>query len=194
MTRLVTTVLVLALLSACRIQDAGLDPGRPPADGAARDGGPDGAGPDAGRPDGRDAGGRDASASDAGDEDAGGRDAGAADAGRRDAGRPMGSGDVGEACADTRDCRPGLTCETSVPTDIGSVVLPGGYCTRTCTRGDLCGPGSICIDLRPLDGVDSGACAKTCTSGADCRTAEGYVCDNPFGMFSSAVCVPPIEF
>lgn len=80
--------------------------------------------------------------------------------------------------------------------------FPGGYCTNTmqnaCKSDADCGPGGGCY--RPFEGVDpstidslknlplpfdvgafgaAGLCLHPCASDADCRTAEGYVCQVP---------------
>jgi hypothetical protein len=51
---------------------------------------------------------------------------------------------------------------------------PGGYCTSLCgATGAPCPVGSACYPS-----VRGGElCGRTCTSDADCRTADGYVCD-----------------
>jgi hypothetical protein len=65
---------------------------------------------------------------------------------------------LGEACAASEDCEPGLECLDQ---------MPDGLCTRTC--GDGCPDGSACLDL-----AGEGFCFPTCSSSAECR--EGYAC------------------
>ncbi|MBI3782181.1 MAG: hypothetical protein HY270_02150 [Deltaproteobacteria bacterium] len=70
---------------------------------------------------------------------------------------------VGDPCQLDTDCRDAWCF----------MDLPGGYCTRLdCARLD-CPSGSVCFDLADGDS----ACYKTCASAADCRAAEGYICD-----------------
>ncbi|HVM95074.1 MAG TPA: hypothetical protein VMT89_01740 [Candidatus Acidoferrales bacterium] len=74
-----------------------------------------------------------------------------------------GSGAVGDACTSDASCA-GRTCFDS---------LPGGYCTQINCATNGCPAESTCFDTS--DG--GSACYKTCTSPAQCRTAEGYICD-----------------
>ncbi|MCB9732053.1 MAG: hypothetical protein H6745_05410 [Deltaproteobacteria bacterium] len=87
---------------------------------------------------------------------------------------------VGAACARDADCGADGRCETASPI-YGA--LPGGYCV---VPGDAaCRP----IDgLRsPLRGGEAEPFLRECLTDADCRRAEGYVCDQrPY----RSVCVP----
>jgi hypothetical protein len=47
--------------------------------------------------------------------------------------------------------------------------LPGGSCLSFCP----CPDGAVCVPTMRMGEI----CAKPCTSNADCRAAEGYVCD-----------------
>lgn len=58
---------------------------------------------------------------------------------------------------------------------------PGGYCTAFCAF-DACPAGSACVS----SGRGGEMCAARCTRDADCRVAEGYVCDP-----GHKVCSPP---
>ena len=49
------------------------------------------------------------------------------------------------------------------------VPTPGGSCTSRCP----CGEGAVCVATARVGEV----CEKPCASDADCRRAEGYVCD-----------------
>ena len=52
--------------------------------------------------------------------------------------------------------------------------MPGGYCTAACgVTGTACPAGSVCLPT----GRAGELCARACASDADCRRAEGYVCD-----------------
>lgn len=79
------------------------------------------------------------------------------------------AGHVGGACKPDftnpqGTCTAGLLCMPS----------PGGYCTSPCgATGAPCPAGSTCYPS-----VRAGElCGRTCTSDADCRNAEGYICD-----------------
>ena len=87
-----------------------------------------------------------------------------------------GSGEMGDACTDNRDCGSGLYCETDSFT--------GGYCTASCDAGAPdCPRGSTCFDI----GTESSyqICFLDCDTNADCRT--DYVCDEEGGIKS---CIP----
>lgn len=73
---------------------------------------------------------------------------------------------VGEACADDSVCGDGLC----------AVLLPGGYCTATCTDDSACPQDSAC---RTLEGFQF--CLDECVDNDDCRGDDDYVC-------SSGVC------
>jgi hypothetical protein len=71
----------------------------------------------------------------------------------------------GEGCGVVA-CADGLTCSPS---------QAGGYCTSACTIGVVgeCSEGECVATAR------SGAlCLRRCVANADCRVAEGYVCDH----------------
>ena len=56
-------------------------------------------------------------------------------------------GVVGDECADAEDC-PGGTCLTMTPgllAGVGSIPLPGGYCSGNCTEAANCGAGGTCV-------------------------------------------------
>ncbi len=87
----------------------------------------------------------------------------------------------GQACDPQHSCDPDLTCAD----------LPGGYCTSAC---GLAVPGGVCPDGVCVATARSGEqCLKGCTSDADCRAAEGYLCDQQWAACmipNSAVIVP----
>ncbi len=67
--------------------------------------------------------------------------------------------------------------------------MPGGYCTSACgLAGAIC-PDGVCVAT-----ARSGEqCLKGCTRDADCRAAEGYLCDRQWSAClipNSAVIVP----
>lgn len=67
------------------------------------------------------------------------------------------------ACFDFTDCSRDFDCLTGP-------LVPGGYCTRECTRDAECGPGGACARFD-----DGNYCGKTCAVNADCR--QGYGCN-----------------
>ncbi|MCB9732052.1 MAG: hypothetical protein H6745_05405 [Deltaproteobacteria bacterium] len=88
---------------------------------------------------------------------------------------------AGGPCATDADCGAGGVCATS----LGGRALPGGLCAKRppCSGADLVGgPGIAGFDdlLVPRCAVD-----------ADCRVAEGYVCELVSGYIHA--CLPPAE-
>lgn len=86
-------------------------------------------------------------------------------------------GVVGDECTGTDDC-PGGTCLTATPGiagGIGSVALPGGYCSGACTEAANCGEGGVCAPA--LVGSGAGTCYLGCSTDADCDR-DGYRCRN----------------
>jgi hypothetical protein len=79
--------------------------------------------------------------------------------------------DNGAACSDRDDCK-GSYC----------FGVPGGYCTSWCSVIDRICPGTdVCIDMFGAGDNDTAVCLKSCSGPADCRTGEGYQCDqNPW--------------
>ena len=69
----------------------------------------------------------------------------------------------GEACGEAHACRAELACAPD----------PGGYCSSACgLAGTACGDGTCVATARSGE-----RCLASCTSDADCRSAEGYLCD-----------------
>jgi hypothetical protein len=66
----------------------------------------------------------------------------------------------------------------------------GGYCSAPCDLFTMvCGPGAVCV--RDLTAGSRGLCMQTCVDEAECRTADGYVCSRPDGVFTrDRVCAP----
>jgi hypothetical protein len=60
----------------------------------------------------------------------------------------------------------------------GYWVWQGGYCTKDCILDDpsTCPKGSYCSMFNE-DGPNPNYCVKNCKTAADCRAAEGYICD-----------------
>ncbi len=85
----------------------------------------------------------------------------------------------GQACDTQRSCDAGLVCAD----------LPGGYCTSPCGLAGAVCPDGVCVAT-----ARSGEqCLRGCTTDADCRAAEGYVCDRAWGACvipNSTVIVP----
>jgi hypothetical protein len=65
----------------------------------------------------------------------------------------------GEACG-AAACADGLSC----------LAIAGGYCASPCTA---CGSGGSCTETWRAGAL----CLASCTTTADCRAAEGYLCD-----------------
>lgn len=87
-------------------------------------------------------------------------------------------GAVGAPCQASTGCASPETCVTSVP---------GGYCTVVIAEcsGDpfnpgTCPPGSWCVNGIMFGTQGGDFCLARCNTAADCRQAEGYVC-NPWG-------------
>jgi hypothetical protein len=77
---------------------------------------------------------------------------------------------IGTACTTTAEC--GSDRRSACATASGDG-FPGGYCSmEPCDDIQVCPPGATCVALGP----ETPACFKACTTDADCRTADGYVC------------------
>ena len=88
---------------------------------------------------------------------------------------------VGVACNSTVDC--GSYSRAACNTAAGDN-YPGGYCSlEPCDDVQVCPPAATCVAI----GGETPACLKSCVNDADCRTAEGYICQ----LF---VTTPPIGF
>jgi hypothetical protein len=88
---------------------------------------------------------------------------------------------IGTPCATTTDCGtdPRSACNNATGDS-----YPGGYCfMEPCDDIQVCPPGATCVSI----GGETPGCYKSCTSDADCRAAEGYVCQ----LFST---MPPTGF
>jgi hypothetical protein len=90
------------------------------------------------------------------------------------------TGKRGAACEARDDvtgtCTPGLVCAPS----------PGGYCTSSCgPTGSAC-EGGVCVDTTR----DGNVCLATCTRDAECRAAEGYVCDRSWNACVHPAAIP----
>ncbi|MBA3465730.1 MAG: exo-alpha-sialidase [Deltaproteobacteria bacterium] len=86
----------------------------------------------------------------------------------------------GEACREpAQACAAELSCTQA----------PGGYCASPCGLGGAVCPDGVCVAT-----ARSGEqCLRGCARDADCRTAEGYVCDGQWRAClipNSAVIVP----
>jgi hypothetical protein len=94
---------------------------------------------------------------------------------------PSAANKIGTACTSTVDC--GSDSRSACQNEAGDG-YPGGYCgMEPCNDLDVCPPGATCVAI----GGESPACFKACSTDADCRTAEGYVCQ----LFSTA---PPVGY
>ena len=82
--------------------------------------------------------------------------------------------DIGEACDKDQNCGH-LSC----------MKLTGGYCTKTMCDLAGCPSGSSCFTFETSD---IAACLQDCTADWQCRTDEGYVCDQDYG-----VCWPGLD-
>jgi len=104
----------------------------------------------------------------------------AANAGGRCAPDPA-TAKVGTPCTSTVDC--GSYERAACNTEAGDN-YPNGYCSlEPCDDVQTCPPGGTCVAL----GGETPSCLATCASDADCREADGYVCQ----LFVTA---PPIGF
>lgn len=71
---------------------------------------------------------------------------------------------------------------------ICSTLLPGGYCTTACDQGQACPVGSECREINNFP-----FCMRTCATSSDCRTSEGYSCNDGVcdkGCESNDECAP----
>lgn len=88
---------------------------------------------------------------------------------------------VGGPCVTTVDC--GTDSRAACNNEVGDG-FPGGYCSmEPCDDVQVCSPGATCVS-RPFE---TPACMQTCLADADCRAAEGYVCQ----LFPTT---PPVGF
>jgi hypothetical protein len=94
---------------------------------------------------------------------------------------PDTSNQIGTPCANTAEC--GTDSRSACQTASGDNYI-GGYCfMEPCNDIEVCPPGGTCVSL----GGETPGCFKTCATDADCRQAEGYVCQ----LFLTT---PPIGF
>ena len=88
---------------------------------------------------------------------------------------------IGTPCMSTIDC--GTDGRAACNTAAGDN-YPGGYCgMEPCNDVQVCPAGATCVAL----GGETPGCFASCTTDADCRLAEGYVCQ----LFLTT---PPIGF
>ncbi|MEZ4235436.1 MAG: hypothetical protein R3F59_04595 [Myxococcota bacterium] len=77
---------------------------------------------------------------------------------------------VGEPCVTTAEC--GVYGRDACNSEVGDD-YPGGYCSmEPCDDVAVCSPGATCVAMP----YETPACFAACTVDADCRVAEGYVC------------------
>ncbi|HET6283775.1 MAG TPA: hypothetical protein VFH73_22670 [Polyangia bacterium] len=77
---------------------------------------------------------------------------------------------IGTPCTTTIDC--GTDSRSACNNEAGDG-YPGGYCfMEPCDDVNICPPGATCVAL----GGEASGCFQECMTDADCRTAEGYVC------------------
>lgn len=73
------------------------------------------------------------------------------------------SGAPGDPCVEDGDCQgPNPTC----------LDLPNGYCAPDCST-EACPAGSVCYEFES----GSAMCLRSCNGNADCRVADGHLCD-----------------
>jgi hypothetical protein len=83
---------------------------------------------------------------------------------------PSPSNKIGTPCVSTTEC--GTDSRAACQTAAGDN-YPGGYCfMEPCNDIEVCPPGATCVSL----GGESTGCFKACASDADCRQADGYLC------------------
>jgi hypothetical protein len=78
---------------------------------------------------------------------------------------------IGTRCSSNRNCGAGQFCNAD----------PGGFCTKSCSSSDECGPDGVCT--RP-----AGICWKRCVTEVDCGDG-GWICVQISGS-ASGRCVP----
>jgi hypothetical protein len=94
---------------------------------------------------------------------------------------------VGEACDAKRGCEEEDGCKQSTAIGVVPVTFPGGYCTAACTTNDDCPDGTGCV-------TSAGQCMDLCAGAVECRTAEGYTCQNlPLQSTGPKYCLPAID-
>jgi hypothetical protein len=83
---------------------------------------------------------------------------------------PDATNKIGTPCSSTVDC--GSDSRAACQTPAGDN-YPGGYCfMEPCDDVQVCPPGGTCVSL----GGERPGCFKSCATDADCRAAEGYIC------------------
>ena len=83
---------------------------------------------------------------------------------------PSANNKIGTPCTSTNDC--GSDSRSACNTESGDN-FKGGYCfMEPCNDVQVCPPGATCVAL----GGEATGCFKGCATDADCRKAEGYVC------------------
>lgn len=92
-------------------------------------------------------------------------------------GNPVQAGSLGAPCQADADCDGGL-CLTD---------LPGGYCTQDCADGAGCPAEGSCWSF----GDTLSACLLNCQASAECRRADGYICDGDNTCYPGEEVVPP---
>ncbi len=101
-------------------------------------------------------------------------------------------GVVGDECTAAEDC-PGGTCLTATPGiigGVGSMPLPGGYCSGRCLDATHCGEGGVCQRFPIVSGP--GTCYLGCASDDDCDR-DGYRCrDLGTGMRGCSPAADPL--
>jgi hypothetical protein len=69
---------------------------------------------------------------------------------------------IGSRCSSSSQCG-------TMPYDCAATGYPFGYCEKPCITDGDCPADSLCSPTAK-------ACRRVCTTSADCRIAEGYVC------------------
>ncbi|MFA6034945.1 MAG: hypothetical protein WC889_18740 [Myxococcota bacterium] len=108
---------------------------------------------------------------------------------------------IGSPCELTGDCNAGLSCvRSSVP----PILLPGGYCSRSCDDGRRCASDNDCFpkaiggggcdaftqtcnDCGVGSSCMGGMCMGTCSASIDCKRNDGYECVTAYGVCAATI-------
>ena len=82
----------------------------------------------------------------------------------------------------------GAPCESDDECEGGRcIALPEGYCSQACSDNEPCPEGGSCWPFQ--DGTH--ACLLNCEAHAECRVADGYICDSDSTCYPGRIPVPP---
>ena len=92
---------------------------------------------------------------------------------------------IGQACTLHNQCSASAGTNNPLCLDEAHEFYTNGYCSHFCdpTVATDCGPDGICVANGP-NGAN--VCMATCTTSTQCRTADGYTCQN--AGFAKMIC------